>query len=444
MISYNICKSTEQINDLGGLSLVARILRKNSIFKFTPITDVRSDRIKDADVILSYITVLCQGRTAYSDVERIRRSKYARRTMDIRRVPSEETLRQRFDELGNIDSVIPQLFEYNEEILKKCSFEPTKLPHGDECVVLDIDVSPFDNSRTKKEKVSCTYKMHDGFAPIFAYLGEEGYMICSELRAGKQHCQKETLPFLRNSIAIAKRVLPEGTKILVRLDSGNDAAENLVELLSEENVFFLIKRNIRKEPKLQWFDRAKSVGELVYEKDFVSCYRAKVSHIAPADYEDMKVDVVVQATEELEDKKGQRHIIPKIKVETYWTNLFENSEEIIELYHQHGTSEQYHSELKSDMNVERLPSSTFKTNMLVLTLANLAYNILRKIGVDMVSIDGGKEKSVPIKRRRIKTVLQNIIYTACKWMKKKGKNNLYWGCDSNDWWIIKRLYAQYT
>lgn len=40
-------------------------------------------------------------------------------------------------------------------------------------VPLDIDVSPFDNSGTKKEGVSRTYKGHDGYTPIFAYLGQE-------------------------------------------------------------------------------------------------------------------------------------------------------------------------------------------------------------------------------------------------------------------------------
>jgi len=38
----------------------------------------------------------------------------------------------------------------------------------DELIPLDIDVSPSDNSKTKKEGVSRTYKGTDGFAPIFA------------------------------------------------------------------------------------------------------------------------------------------------------------------------------------------------------------------------------------------------------------------------------------
>jgi len=45
----------------------------------------------------------------------------------------------------------------------------------------------------------------DGYAPIFAYLGREGYEVNVELREGKQHSQKGTPTFLRESIRYAKR-----------------------------------------------------------------------------------------------------------------------------------------------------------------------------------------------------------------------------------------------
>ena len=43
-------------------------------------------------------------------------------------------------------------------------------------------------------------------------------------------------------------------------------------------------------------------------------------------------------------------------------------------------SEQYHSEIKTDMDVERLPSGKFESNKLALELTVIAYNILRIIG----------------------------------------------------------------
>lgn len=102
---------------------------------------------------------------------------------------------------------------------------------------LDIDVSPFDNSKIKKEGVSRTYKEFDGFAPIFAYLGEEGYAINGKLREGKEHCQKNTPFFLAWSIHLAKQLT--NLPLLVRMDSGNDSGDNVRVCLEEETDFII-------------------------------------------------------------------------------------------------------------------------------------------------------------------------------------------------------------
>ena len=79
------------------------------------------------------------------------------------------------------------------------------------------------------------------------------------------------------------------------------------------------------------------------------------------------------------DKKGQLLLPADIEVETWWANLDKSDHEIIKLYHAHGECEQYHSEVKSVMDVERLPSEKFETNALVLELTVIAYNILRRL-----------------------------------------------------------------
>ncbi len=68
--------------------------------------------------------------------------------------------------------------------------EPSALKKG--YVPIDIDVNPFLDEKCKKEGISRTYKKKDGYAPIFAYIGSEGYLIACEFREGKQHCQKGT------------------------------------------------------------------------------------------------------------------------------------------------------------------------------------------------------------------------------------------------------------
>ena len=76
---------------------------------------------------------------------------------------------------------------------------------------------------------------------------------------------------------------------------------------------------------------------------------------------------------------------------------------------QRGECEQFHSEIKTDMDVERLPSGKFDTNELVLELTVLAYNILRLIGQESLKSKRAPKTKHPVKRRRIRTVIVNLI-----------------------------------
>jgi hypothetical protein len=122
---------------------------------------------------------------------------------------------------------------------------------------------------------------------------------------------------------------------------------------------------------------------------------------------------VIRVTERTIDKKGQLLLEPDIELEGWWTSLKLPAEKIIALYEDHGTSEQFHSELKTDMDLERLPSEKFEVNSLIMTCAALAYNILRFIG--QLGLLGDK---TPVrhsaKRRRLKTVIQELMYLAAR------------------------------
>ncbi len=59
------------------------------------------------------------------------------------------------------------------------------------------------------------------------------------------------------------------------------------------------------------------------------------------------------------DKHGQMLLTPEIELEGWWTSLYLPEKEIIRLYQDYGTSEQFHSEFKTDMNLERLPSGKY-------------------------------------------------------------------------------------
>lgn len=83
-------------------------------------------------------------------------------------IPSAETLRQRFDMIG--DSLRKDIQQANVDMLREMHIEPTALDNG--FVPIDIDVTPFDNSKSNKEGVSRTYKDFDGYAPIILPSGK--------------------------------------------------------------------------------------------------------------------------------------------------------------------------------------------------------------------------------------------------------------------------------
>ncbi len=75
--------------------------------------------------------------------------------------------------------------------------------------------------------------------------------------------------------------------------------------------------------------------------------------------------------------------------------------EVIGLYHAHGECEQFHSEIKTDMDVERLPSGKFETNELVLELTILAYNTSCGMTDRKASEEGNPRTKHKSRRRRL-------------------------------------------
>ena len=100
-----------------------------------------------------------------------------------------------------------------------------------------------------------------------------------------------------------------------------------------------------------------------------------------------------------------------IEANTRWTNLWISDQKVIGLYHAHSECERFHSEIKTDMDLDRLPSGRFETNELVLELAVLTYNILRMIGQESISRRGTATKQ-KVRRRILRTVIGNMILMA--------------------------------
>lgn len=367
----------------------------------------KANLISHSDVLRSYLGQLCLGKSDYEAVTAMRDDDYFKNSLGITNVPSAERLRQRLDEHAEDYLAVAQ--KCSVDMLKRGKAHLTALDTGH--IPIDADVFPMDNSGTKKEKIGRTYKGHDGYAPIGAYIGLEGWCLEVELRPGIQHSQ-EGFPSFMNRVLKKARSLT-GRKLLVRLDSAHDAIENRVLLRKAEKVSFIIKWNPRREDTSELRKQAFAEGKVAEPRPGKRVALLTVSKRQEYEEETYVFTKVIRVTERTVNKHGQVLLVPDITVEGWWTDMALPEKKIISLYKNHGLSEQFHSEFKTDLDLERLPSGKFATNAALMALGAFAYNILRFIG--QLGLLGDKSPvRHPGKRRRLKTVIQELMYLAAR------------------------------
>lgn len=449
-MKFEIEETDEIISSSTGLVLINNIMEPTK-FK-EKINDknclrVQSRDISNKDIFMTYIGILAQGRTEFERADEFRNNAYFKQALDIKKSPSCSILRQRFNAIGdtenNLKSMKNIIDETNVELLKNKNVELSSC--YEKYIPLDVDVTPMDNSGSKKEGVSYTYKEYEGFAPIMAYLGVEGYLIGTELREGKSHSQCAKTPnFLKRTIDLAKQVTDE--KILIRTDCGHDCADNVLIFTKKEIDFLMKKKNTRADKPEFYFNQAKVKGRKKETREGKERYLYSYEKIYLCKKEDgtsenVNVRIVVDSIKRTTKSDGQVMLTPEYECKRYVTSLQEASEEeIIELYHAHATSEQFHSEIKTDMDIERLPSGKFSTNEIVLGIGSIVYNILRMLGQINCKLELTKKRA--IQRKRIKTVIKDMILLASKLVKHARKTIIKIYKEEIEIKLFKKIYIQ--
>jgi hypothetical protein len=411
--------STEITTPHGGLALVGHCINKQTSLRKTARTVSRRHGIPTIELIRTYLGLICLGKSDFEAVEMARHDPFFKAAMGIKHAVSSARLRQRFDE--DAQALMPLLDAASVEFMSQAAVPVTALAMGH--VPLDIDVFPMDNSNSRKEGVSYTYKGHDGYAPIAAYLGQEGWCIGCELRPGSQHANNGFIDTLERVLPRARALTAQ--PILVRLDSAHDAAENRRYLTNQAGVDYLIKWNPRQQDPFAWFTKAQS-------RDAIWCHPrpGKMETVFSEPLEDETgARRVVRVTARHSDAAGQLFLEPQVTVEGWTTSMTAeqvSDARVIALYRDHATAEQFHSEFKTDLDLERLPSGKFDTNDLVMAFAVLAYNILRWMGLRGLHNDDSPVRH-PAKRRRLRTVMQELMYVACRLVRSGRQLTLRFG-----------------
>jgi hypothetical protein len=451
--------SSLDLTGMGGLNLVGGVLKRFTAVQaqFNAAFIKGPGGIPYGDVIIPGVAMICTGKSDYEAVSQLRHSAWAPRALQVSRIASPETLRQNLDLLGQ-DALSRSQSILNIGILdvvRNAGLTPSALWTGH--VALDIDTTPQDNGKTMKEGVGRTYKGCDGYCPILAYAGLEGFLIGGEFRIGTQHSQKGAPAFIADQIRRLRSL--DAPRILVRLDSGFDAAETMLTIRKEE-ADFIISFNPRGE-NLEPF---RQVAEVLPRSAWIRPEGTRNLRIAYLEIREVRKDKegneivvrrIIRVKKRLEryvqdekkgrGKKGTRQpqaptpegfenpeqkalLKPRavFEVGSIWsTQLDLPAPEVARLYEDHGTSEQFHSEMKSELDLERLPSGKFNTNALVFQMGCLAYNVLRVLGILGKAVFKSRH---PAKRKRLKTVIQELILIPARILRGSNQMRFDLGC----------------
>ena len=453
MRRYKLEQSNKEITSHAGMALIGSAIDNfTSMTKTIDLALPKRHGTPTSDIIKAYIGIVSQGKNDFEAINGVRNDDFFHQAMGIsKKLPTETSVRTRMN--NEAETLIPLINDENIEFIINRNVPITPLYTGHS--PLDIDVTPHDNSKTEKEGVSLTYKKMDGYAPIASYFGQEGWCVGYELRNGSQHSQCGFIETLENNFKAVNKIMKNqpnhSQSVLVRLDSGHDAKESRFWLHNLEDRFltdFIIKWNPRKEAsennKLKWFEYAKQLGCETQWSNPREGKKVATFSLFINEYDNGIIRTtrrVMQITERTIDKKGQSLLIPTYEIEGWWTTLENPDQEILALYRDHATSEQFHSEIKTDLDLERLPSGKFSSNKLILTIAIQVYNILKWIG-----LAGLMSKDSPIrhksKRRRIRTVIQELIYIGSHVYERSRRLTIRFGKSTVAFLSFNRVYQQ--
>ena len=431
-----------------GLALVGHFLKTLApvLADVDAASPVRTG-VASSDIVRSYLGLLVQGKSDFDAIENLRGDRFFKQALGIGLLPSSPTLRQRMD--AHAALLAGQVMPMIERVLTRHAPDYGVLPCG--WLPLDIDTFAMDNSGTSKEGVGRTYAGVDGYCPLAAYLGSHGFCLDLVLRPGTQHSAKHTDDDLRRIVPLAQRLSAAGPQapLLARLDSGFDSAA-LMACIESMNapglaqVDWIIKWNPRSTDAAQMADELDAAGT-AWEHPRAGKRVATWEQTVVVPGVQRTVRRVLRLVERTIGSRGQHLILPEVELQGWTTTLPSSldTQKIIALYADHGTHEQFHAEFKTDLDLTRLPSGKFDTNALVCRLAAVAMNILRLMGQrGLLGPDAPVRHEA--KRRRIKTVMQELIYRAGRLIEHGRQLVLGLGANDRSAAVFIRLHAQFA
>ncbi|WGS86804.1 hypothetical protein [Methylomonas sp. UP202] len=231
----------------------------------------------------------------------------------------------------------------------------------------------IDQSGNKKKEISRTYQGMGGYlrptTPVGAYLGNEvGCALGLELRPGRWHSYLEFEYFLKCLFPRVNLLSPKEQRILLRKDSGFE---------------YLVKRYPRRQNKYHWVAEAASglrrktfghVRSAIFD-GFRTCFRQTNPPSLAGNLPSRAYYRPALTAPTVDGHQTGRLLDPSGRRGSQGGRTLRD----------HGTHGQFHSEIKTDLDLERLlpgKACTKRSRCIraILRLGSLTYNGLRLLG----------------------------------------------------------------
>jgi len=393
----------EPIIGNAGLAAMGELMRISDIDSVCAKRELPNCQIADKDILRCLGGLIGIGKVGFDHVRQFKDSEFFATALGVGRMPSEATLRQRFEAMSLDRSVHDAMPLCSVSMLRKLNFKPriVTVPHfvG---VRIDTDSSIFDNSDTKKEGVAKGYTGIPGYAPVCSFL-EGGLVVGAKLCPGNHHPLHEGALDFHDGVRKRVRKLTKARLLWVDDAAFDDAG--LMTARRNAGDSFITRHNLRREKPEVLINLAMKEGQAHSPRPGKTLYTGSTR----LDREGIGAVRLVYEVTERTSKNGQTLLLPEYKVFSVWTDIEMVSDaDILRLYRDRGTCEQYFAELKSELDLERLPSGKFSVNELFFQLGVLVNNMLRVLGESL--IESGVIGLKKATRRRLRTIMQGMMY----------------------------------
>lgn len=394
-----------QTTSFAGAALIREFLKKSGLRARMQRFFLKKAGYTDEVILEALILLLASGGTCLSDWEYLK-AESGFETMFGKACPSVDTLErylrlletsvpERKSDLGQVGYTT--LLEDLQAILIQQAWKRAGSPKK---LNLDVDAMLIP---TDKSSALYSYEKEKAYQPLNAYCPQLGLILAHEFRDGNV----SPMEGYQRLIERCQKRLPGVVQWIIRSDSAGYQNE-LLDWMQDQRMAYVVP--LRDSSSLrESVERAKDWKKLILDGIDTGEEFALMDYCPSfSNQEELKKRSRTRRTIALrrrgENEEGQQELFYVYQV-VVTNDLYSSPEKVIGLHRKRcGSVEFFHSQIKGDLSMRRLPSQSFKVNVAWYALGCLTHNLLRAIQQHLLPESWKKYEIKTLRFRFFKTV----------------------------------------